>query len=636
MMNETVDSDHGNQNQLADDKASPRLSLDKDALKKRAGKTWRGVWQVGVVLATIGGIIGLFQTMTKEQQTLLQGSEPLLIALVAEGVITDVQAGNLAKVLSGASYEFGAEGSATVNAALKDEDKDALIAMARMFDENTREEGLDGLEVAATTAGDWLLVAQLSVGSDNMRGLKAAEKSVQLDRENFRALTLLVQMQAAAGQYDRARRSVESARILARTPTERLLAEQTALSVSTIGFNKDQMKKDLKGLQTAIDGYQSIIDLADFEEPLTKVNIDKHPFWTLAFIKQIKADAESSLERNEQARTTAQESIALFETLESHADAESAPVVRGRVISMFRTIANTYHGEENHSDAKQYEKKIVEHYENLVEAGAPRAPILLASSLVSLGHTAYKEEDWDEAIELYERALEILKKLELKKPESKSLSTNIKSVSDYIESTRAIRDNSGNEVEAFKTSFEESGRKLIKSPQDRDLRENFIDRMHRVFGALSKDYKKNSDELLVTANYAKNIVTKIEQHIGPNYFGYEILFYAVHFQGAAAEEQGDLKLAKESFRELLIIADLIAGAPDADEFDAEKEGINLESYKISAWLTLASLDDEDSLSAAKSGLRLAEARDAAGQLPTRSQYLIQQFKDRIKELGSED
>lgn len=144
-------------------------------------------------LATIGGVLGLYQFMASSSPAPANTTDSLLVAMVAEGVLSDEQAGNLTKILSESSVRSGAESADTIKSALEEQDKETLIAMAKTYDESTREEGLDMLEAVAETSEDWLTIAQVSFGSDSQRSLDAAEKAVRLDRDNFRALSFLVQ-----------------------------------------------------------------------------------------------------------------------------------------------------------------------------------------------------------------------------------------------------------------------------------------------------------------------------------------------------------------------------------------------------------------------------------------------------------
>ena len=614
-----------------------RISLNKDDLKDKASKTWKGAWTAIGGLATIGGVIGLFQFMANGPSAQTNSTENLLVAMVTEGVISEDQAGNLSKLLLETSSQQGAKSAEAVKSALEDQDKDALIAMAKTFDEDTREEGLDMLEAAAETSEDWQTIAQLSYVSDPQRSLRAAEKAVKLDPEDFPALVFLVQQQSAAGEYTRSRRSVESARILARTPEERLLASQVALSVSRMGLDKPSIEKDLSELEMAVNNYKPILDAANFDEPLTKANISKHPVWMMGFINQVMASTYLTLEDYEKSRSHALESIEFFKRLEPHVDKDMLKVVQHRQSSELKVIFRTYFAEEKYEDARKYIGEVIGMYESRAGKENDEKSIFgLASGWNTFASSYYKEQKWDQALKAYEKGEAILQSLVERNPEFGTYKDSLDQTSRVIAHLNALIDGTGNQADVYVNVLKNARVGLSKAPKDKNAREKFEDSLDSVMDLLM--YKGNFDQSSLDLVLKEmDIASKdLEASLGPNQFSYNIMHSKGYFLGQLAKDRDDQEEARKHFQDMLHYADLMIGAPDADEFDFEKEGIYVETTKITALYFLATLDGENALDAAKRGLRLAEARNAAGQLRTRGHTLIQMFKERIEELEAGD
>lgn len=618
--------------------ASPqntRAQLDKNNLREKATKTWKGAWAMICGLATIGGVIGLYQFMASSSAP-TNTTESLLVAMVAEGVISEEQAGNLSELLTETSSKPDAERAETVISALEDQDKDTLIAMAKTYDEDTREEGMDLLEAAAETSEDWLTIAQVSMQYDKQRSLRAAEKAVRLDRDNFLALTFLVQAQSQAGDYDRARRSAESARMLARTPRDRLMSEQAALSISISGYNKPMIEKDLERLEKAIIIYQPVFDAASFDKQLNDDEIDSHPNWLMGFIKQIQSSAEYTLERYEASRATAYESIDYFKALEPILSEQQWEKVLKREISNLNSIAGSYSKEEDFVKTAEYYRKVVAIREALVAMGVEDAEYQLATSLTYVASAEHQNDNTEVELELYARSYEIFEKLLKEDPDSETLAEMLEWNQRAIDSHSAILVGDGSEADVFKKAYDQAKIDLFKSPEDKEIQQEYFRNLQTLSGVYSSDWETFESDFRSIVQNVVQTSEQLEANHGPRLFTYELQYTAAHYLGAFEKEQGNMSAARTNFENMLHFANLLAAAPDVADFDAEERGYRVETFKLSALYNLADLDDAQALNSARAGLKLAEAWDASGQLLTREQQMIQRFKDRIAELEAEE
>ena len=100
--------------------SASKNARDQGKLKDSVKSTGRLIWAAIGVMATLGGVLGLYQFIAPSEQTNNKATDALLIAMVAEGVITAEQAQNLTNALTEPSVDLSVEETVTLKAAMDD------------------------------------------------------------------------------------------------------------------------------------------------------------------------------------------------------------------------------------------------------------------------------------------------------------------------------------------------------------------------------------------------------------------------------------------------------------------------------------------------------------------------------------
>jgi len=222
-------------------------------LKEHASKTIKLLWTGLGALATLGGVVGLVQVFSANNAGGLSAgasSQDVLMEMVKSGDIDVADAERLAELLYGEDGRSDSEG-------LKDIAESGTVrqkkAIAMLAERHTREEGLTLLEAEAKTGADWRLVAELAYGFDAKRALSAVKKAIALDPEDFRAVTLMSQIQVRTGDFSSAQRSAKTAELLATTTAERLMAARSSLSILVSATNVTDIPSGIENLKSAME-----------------------------------------------------------------------------------------------------------------------------------------------------------------------------------------------------------------------------------------------------------------------------------------------------------------------------------------------------------------------------------------------
>ena len=279
-------------------------------LQKGMSTAWRFIASGAGVIATIGGVIGVYQFLTSpaSETPSLRSAEDMIVAMVDQDVISLEDASRIALALSG-PVETGnaaaAESIQNIASAGSDNQRRAIQLMSQ---QETREEGLDLLKSEAETSEDWYTVALFSASIDDEVAFSAVRKSVALDPENFKSLTLLASLQLRQGDFADARRSVMTAGLLAQTPYEKLLAERASLEVATSSGNVPAIQEAIPGLESALTAYEMSVDMDAYPDAFALGAYRDHPVWISAMEHYRIASGYAYLDR--QAASQAAASVA--------------------------------------------------------------------------------------------------------------------------------------------------------------------------------------------------------------------------------------------------------------------------------------------------------------------------------------
>ena len=268
-------------------------NIDTATLTDNAKKTGRYVWGGLVVLATLGGVLGLFQfvkginAVQNVEISVSAKSQQQLLQMVQNGKLSVADAKELARALAGDALAIRAEIDDSSTSALQlsssqitelatSDDLDKRRALVLMTDRKTYSDGLDILEASAKTSRDWEQLGQYSSSLEPERAREAARKAISLDPDNLFAMSLLSLMQLNLGDFADAERTAQAYFTLSRNEEDKVLALSTLMNIYASAANKKQTTATFAAL---------IKELEDWDVPKTvpsnfaEDNIDESPQW---------------------------------------------------------------------------------------------------------------------------------------------------------------------------------------------------------------------------------------------------------------------------------------------------------------------------------------------------------------------
>jgi len=268
-------------------------NIDTATLTDNAKKTGRYVWGGLVVLATLGGVLGLFQfvkginAVQNVEISVSAQSQQQLLQMVQNGKLSVADAKELARALAGDALAIRAEIDDSSTSALQlsssqitelatSDDPDKRRALVLMTDRKTYSDGLDILEASAKTSRDWEQLGQYSSSLEPERARKAARKAISLDPDNLFAMSLLSLMQLNLGDFADAERTAQAYFTLSRNEEDKVLALSTLMRIYASAANKKQTTATIAAL---------VKELEDWDVPKTvpsnfsEDNIDETPQW---------------------------------------------------------------------------------------------------------------------------------------------------------------------------------------------------------------------------------------------------------------------------------------------------------------------------------------------------------------------
>lgn len=615
--------------------APENASLNRERIKDGMLTTGQAIWGLVGMLATLGGVLGLFQFFSSLDDRPSANADTLLVAMVAEGVISEEQATNLTNALTGSADGLEPDEESTLKSAVENLDKDAIVAMANMLNKETYTEGLRLLEASAESADDWLELAKLAWGRDIELCLRAAERAVVLNPDSFRAVTLLVQAQAAAGNYKQAVRSAETARIIASTPAERLQAESAITNVYVMGRDVDNVEISLEGLQAEIEAFSSVAQSAGFSQSLTGATIYDHPVHLIANALSGQAYALTVLQNYDQALGAISTSNEWYERLRPHVTDNVLIEVQKAEIRNRKMLAGVYVKQEDKENAYLVFEDVISMWQELTAMGDASARESLAVEWSGYGQAAYKFGDKDKALILYENGRSIISEFADENPESEEWQNAVEYYNDLI-LFLVSEDNPGEYKARLEDKFKKLRQDLIMSPEDLGLKKEFLNHSTLYSGILRRDVEANAESLNTLVSFVDETAAELRSVLGGNYYSIMLEYHAEYVRALVDEENEDVDAAKAHYNNMLDIYDLLISAPDIDSYDPEKLGTEIYGFKLGTLYKLALFKDDDALRAAKSGLSISEGLNKSGQLRTGDQYYLKQFGDLVSELDAKD
>lgn len=262
----------------------------------------RVIWMGLVGLATLGGVLGLYQFLSDQGDSPLD-SRTLVARMIESGALDAEKADELIALIDDTA------GSETVLASAFEDGSIAQIeALAMVAKRSTFEQGIERLEAQAETADDWRMIAELSSNGDRAKALEAARKAVALDPGRIDLLELLAKTQLAKGDYQDASRTAASISVLATTPRERLMSKSLEGSLAIASADEARIDTAEAELEAELISYTSLPTFGPPTTPVKGRNIAEIAYWQagyastiLAYLAYSQSEWETLLDRAEPA-----------------------------------------------------------------------------------------------------------------------------------------------------------------------------------------------------------------------------------------------------------------------------------------------------------------------------------------------
>lgn len=585
---------------MANNEGSTRLKVEK------AGRL---IWTSLVVMATLGGVLGLYQFFTEGSSDYESVPETMVLRMVESGDLSVDEAAALMEMLSGSN---SVQAMQTLSSGTERQ-KEALqlVAVSPTF-----ERGISILEEEAETAADWRLIAELSLSRDPKRAVIAARKAIALDPEDFDTLGILIKSQMRAGDFADARRSQASLTVIAQTPLERLKASIMEGDLAYVTQRPEAANLAISSLSASLAKL----------EPLEKLSLD--PAATSPMDEALPSASEGMATRGQlyfvigefdKIESDMQRAIALLESGLEQFSGRDLKMARRRLSLYHDMRATAKHRLNQINDHHEAHEKSIAQYRAMADSGdasareaLPNRLKNLAREYADLGEPTLALDRMQEALNRFDDyAAEFPgnRKIELERFTLTAwlnvLSGDIKAAQEtYISAMKSVREGLLAEGDPQKlvqisTLLYSAVTTLYRSE---DRTPTILTSLHapsmQALSAFERRYGTSTELELERFRVRLNLISTL--------------------MAAEAEPLEIQATARE------LIADL------SPERNSDIEPDTLNTFKIYVLYLLAQTKPEDANAIAQQGLEVALSLDKKGNLGTNEQRYIAGFEAMLK------
>ena len=419
--------------------------------------------------------------------------------------------------------------------------------------------------------------------------------------------------------------------MIASTPTERLQAETAITNVYMMTRDVDKVEIALEGLQAEIDDFSTVAQSAQFSQTLTRETIDEHPVRLFANALHAQSRAFMGLKKYDQALDAIDSSNEWYGRLRPHVSDDVLVDIRKAEIINRKLLASIYVAQEDKESAYPVFEDTISRWQELTALGDASARESLAMEWASYGQAAYRFGDKDKALLLYDNGRSIVSAIADENPKNDGLQKATKFYDDLI-LFLVSEDNPDDYKARFEERLKNLRQDLMASPENLDLRREFLDHSNLYAGIMRREVEANSESLNTLLSFVDETAAEMRSALGGNYYSFLLQYHAEYMRALVDEEREDIDAAKAHYNNMLDLYDLLISAPDIGSYDPERFRTEIYGFKLGTLYKLAMFKDADSMRAAKSGLAISEGLNASGQLRTGDQYYLKQFGDLISEL----
>ena len=600
-----------------------RMSDDtalRRTLPQRLVRPARLAWGALVVLATLGGVLGLFQILAGNASS-PRDTRQLVATMVAEGRIEADQAEAMIDLFEGTDG-----GQAALAEAVESGSDTELEAFALLAAPSTRQRGLDLLEAAATTADEFHRVSQLAGRTDPELSLRSARDAVARAPSNLMYLTQLAQAQIVSGDFNSALRTAAAVQAIADTPGEVLASEMLESSIAITRFDKEAMGRRMDALSRALDAYMEDPAFKLPDAPVDTVEARHLPHIRageaqdrLADMARITEDWDTVLER-------AQEALALYEAVLPQVPDRTAVALRRRMAALHDTRALAMHRLDRIATHHEAHEKAIALLIEIAEAQSGPEAAAIETDVTRRQRQLALEYGWlgEDALGRDRIGVALLRQQALVSayPDEWSYAH----VLSEMKTTQALLDDDWEAADdSVRETLEALGEAMrVRGPDEERLRAALSAVRNRIYHG--EHLGEERDTVVPAHTVLQRMLDGLERRHGTSPLIEE---YRVHRLIELAGDHMRLDneaMAREVVTDALAAAD---GLPEGNEAAA--------SSQLHAVYVLAQLGEpEERVRHAEAGLRRVEALAEADQLTSRLQSYRSEFERIIREGGAPD
>ncbi len=591
----------------------------------RASRTMKVLWTGLGALATLGGVVGLFQVLSMNalsDKSAEKSGQEKIIEMVQSGDVSLEEAERLARVLYG--DESAPDGNVTeaiqtlaTSGSARQKEAIQMIGLR-----HSREEGFDILEAEAKTSDDWLLLAELSYGRDIERSLKAIRKSIALNPDNFRAVALLSQIQARKGDYTAAERSAKTAEMLADTSLQKVMATTSTLGILISAGGVADMPDAIAALEREMAALEAQSDIETLPETFaSKREMENHPAWAVATSHQILSSAKAGLRDFEAANEDIERSIALYEQLLKSAPQDDRTGVMRRISGAYDVPIFIAYSEENFEEVAQIGERQLEIARRIAETGDARGIADLPRAYSAYSGLLFWAKEGERSLEAMDRAVTLSRAAADRRPDDADLAM------DHVqfELSKALLEQSlgkeGDLVDRLDTVLTDLETALTGT-EDEETSKSWGRYRSIVYGIQNffKEYETESTDK-IAEDLTERAIGFLNAEIASRPDAHDprhTRFYILFLQASETAEKEGYEAGRAAYRNLLIDAEAI---PPTEE---EPDVVELSRLTILHSIVIlkgGNVEPKDRPEL-EEALSLARSLDAQGKLTTRYQQYL--------------
>lgn len=610
-------------------------------LKDRVSKTGRVLWSGIGVLATMGGVFGLYQTLAKPDQSISGATaEEVIVSMVENKVIGAEEAGRIVSSLTSGSAESSLSIGTVQDVAANGTDRQRE-GLRLLSEKHTRDQGLEILEAEAKSSKDWLLLSKLYGTDKSEEALSSIKKSIALDPENFEALSLLANFQAQRGKFADAKRSALTADLLAEGPEEQLLSARGFLRIVNMARDLGAVEEKQFQLKSALKTY--IDKMSDTEIP-SSIGFGEYreqPAWVIAgthtelsnsyltrLQAQIKDDEDFKKDMLLETNAQAKKSIAALKPLLPAVHSDDRFSIVNAIAQAQSRMAYVHFSNDEFDKGVQISRRVLDLIRAEAETGDRRAIEALPQFYQNYSAYLINNGDKEEALKAMRRSTD-LQITYAQKFETENLDIKVAGLElNYDVMMAASGDTSkiDDSLEAYMTMAEKS---LRANPDIDGGSEEIFNGYLSNIASVSSFYVtdrfgvQSETKALAPVSRAAKFNQKMIKAHGKNHdrlhydFYFDLLIGDLHYQ------------LENKSKALTAYLKALQKAPAIPPKEDEENVVKLS--QLLSYLRIASLELEPSNDAVVKGIDIARELDDAKQLQTQYQGYYYQLTKMAKE-----